>query len=79
MIDLPGRRPGGAEDGGGRRRVGAEERVYYCGGAAAMLAVRAADPGAEIALTWTTLAPPRPACSTRAPAVAQLPLQPRER
>jgi glycerophosphoryl diester phosphodiesterase len=26
-----------------------------------MLAVRAADPAAEIALTWTTLAPPRPA------------------
>ena len=26
-----------------------------------MLAVRAADPSAEIALTWTTLAPPRPA------------------
>jgi glycerophosphoryl diester phosphodiesterase len=25
-----------------------------------MLAVRAADPAAEIALTWTTLAPPRP-------------------
>lgn len=26
-----------------------------------MLRVRAADPAAEIALTWTTLAPPRPA------------------
>jgi glycerophosphoryl diester phosphodiesterase len=26
-----------------------------------MLAVRAADPAAEIALTWTSLAPPRPA------------------
>jgi glycerophosphoryl diester phosphodiesterase len=26
-----------------------------------MLAVRAAAPSAEIALTWTTLAPPRPA------------------
>ncbi|MET8226181.1 glycerophosphodiester phosphodiesterase [Streptomyces sp. NPDC004082] len=62
MIDLPG---------ADRRTVrevvdvvhacGAEERVYYCAGAPAMLAVRAADPAAEIALTWTTLAPPRPA------------------
>lgn len=43
------------------RQCGAQERVYYCAGAEAMLAVRAADPAAEIALTWTTLAPPRPA------------------
>jgi glycerophosphoryl diester phosphodiesterase len=43
------------------RECGAQDRVYYCAGAAAMLAVRAADPAAEIALTWTTLAPPRPA------------------
>ncbi|WP_330337529.1 glycerophosphodiester phosphodiesterase [Streptomyces sp. NBC_00557] len=42
------------------RQSGAEERVYYCAGAEAMLAVRAADPAAEIALTRTTLAPPRP-------------------
>ncbi|WP_153545193.1 glycerophosphodiester phosphodiesterase [Streptomyces sp. RB17] len=42
------------------RRSGAQERVYYCAGAEAMLAVRAADPAAEIALTWTSLAPPRP-------------------
>ena len=42
------------------RACGAEERVYYCAGAPAMLAVRAADPAAEIALTWTTKAPPRP-------------------
>ncbi|AVH56213.1 MULTISPECIES: glycerophosphodiester phosphodiesterase [Streptomyces] len=63
MIDLPG-----AVDVGVVRRVvdvvracGAEERVYYCAGAPAMLAVRAVDHGAEIALTWTTLAPPRPA------------------
>ncbi|GHH86557.1 glycerophosphoryl diester phosphodiesterase [Streptomyces sulfonofaciens] len=42
------------------RDCGAADRVYYCGGAEAMLAVRAADPGAEIALTWTSLAPPRP-------------------
>ncbi|MEU0007409.1 glycerophosphodiester phosphodiesterase [Streptomyces sp. NPDC006314] len=63
MVDLCGR--------GGRRLVdrvmdvvrqsGARDRVYYCAGAEAMLAVRAADPAAEIALTWTTLAPPRPA------------------
>ncbi|MEV0265377.1 glycerophosphodiester phosphodiesterase [Streptomyces sp. NPDC050617] len=39
---------------------GAAERAYYCGGPAAMLAVRRADPAAETALTWTTLAPPRP-------------------
>ncbi|MEU2560136.1 glycerophosphodiester phosphodiesterase [Streptomyces longispororuber] len=40
---------------------GAGDRVAYCAGPAAMLAVRDADPAAEIALTWTTLAPPRPA------------------
>ncbi|MET7697891.1 MULTISPECIES: glycerophosphodiester phosphodiesterase [unclassified Streptomyces] len=63
MIDLPG-----GPDGRAVRRIvdvvrecGAEERVYYCAGAETMLAVRAADPAAEIALTWTTLAPPRPA------------------
>ncbi|MFI9647907.1 glycerophosphodiester phosphodiesterase [Streptomyces sp. NPDC052040] len=63
MIDLPGAPPVRAV-----RRVvdvvrecGAQERVYYCAGAEAMLAVRSADPAAEIALTWTTLAPPRPA------------------
>jgi glycerophosphoryl diester phosphodiesterase len=38
--------------------AGAGERVYYCGGTAAMRAVRAADPAAEIALTWTTSALP---------------------
>ncbi|MEU0335370.1 glycerophosphodiester phosphodiesterase [Streptomyces sp. NPDC006193] len=43
------------------RQSGARERVHYCAQAEAMLAVRAADPAAEIALTWTTLAPPRPA------------------
>ncbi|MGW7527413.1 glycerophosphodiester phosphodiesterase [Streptomyces sp. NPDC054783] len=43
------------------RQSGARERVHYCAGAEAMLAVRAADPAAEIALTWTSLAPPRPA------------------
>ncbi|MCF4140576.1 glycerophosphodiester phosphodiesterase [Streptomyces sp. Tue 6430] len=63
MIDLPGTR----EVRTARRVVdavreaGAAERVYYCAGAGAMLAVRAADPSAEIALTCTSLAPPRPA------------------
>ncbi|MGX1133489.1 glycerophosphoryl diester phosphodiesterase [Streptomyces glaucescens] len=63
MLDLPGR-----PDVRAARRVvdvvrecGAEDRVFYCAGATAMLSVRAADPAAEIALTWTTLAPPRPA------------------
>ncbi|WP_369172672.1 glycerophosphodiester phosphodiesterase [Streptomyces sp. R28] len=63
MLDLPG-----TPDVRAARRVvdvvrgcGAQDRVYYCAGAPAMLAVRAADPSAEIALTWTTLAPPRPA------------------
>lgn len=62
MIDLPGTR-----DVREARRVvdavreaGARERVYYCAGAEEMLAVRAADPSAEIALTRTTLAPARP-------------------
>lgn len=63
MIDLPGAPPARAV----RRIVDvvrqydAAERVYYCAGAQTMLAVRVADPSAEIALTWTTLAPPRPA------------------
>ncbi|MFH8803701.1 glycerophosphodiester phosphodiesterase [Streptomyces sp. NPDC017936] len=63
MVDLPGTR-----DVRTARRVvdvvreaGAADRVYYCADATAMLAVRAADPAAEIALTWTSLAPVRPA------------------
>ncbi|MFI6036172.1 glycerophosphodiester phosphodiesterase [Streptomyces sp. NPDC051315] len=63
MLDLPGTR-----DVRTARRVvdvvreaGAADRVYYCADAAAMLAVRAADPAAEIALTRTSLAPARPA------------------
>ncbi|WP_306190315.1 MULTISPECIES: glycerophosphodiester phosphodiesterase [unclassified Streptomyces] len=62
MLDLPG-----AADPRTVREIvgvvhecGAQDRVYYCAGAGTMLAVRAADPSAEIALTWTTLAPPRP-------------------
>ncbi|MFH8365300.1 glycerophosphodiester phosphodiesterase [Streptomyces sp. NPDC018031] len=42
------------------RGSGAAGRAYYCGDVAALRAVRHADPDAEIALTWTTLAPPRP-------------------
>ncbi|MFI7502995.1 glycerophosphodiester phosphodiesterase [Streptomyces sp. NPDC049687] len=63
MLDLPGTR----EVRAARRIVdavreaGAADRVYYCADATAMLAVRAADPSAEIALTCTSLAPPRPA------------------
>lgn len=67
MLDLPGTR----EVRTARRIVdvvreaGAADRVYYCADAAAMLAVRAADPSAEIALTRTSLAPRGPRCSTR--------------
>lgn len=61
MLDLPGATPRSvARVVDTVRECGASERVYYCAGASAMLAVRAADPSAEIALTWTTLAPPRP-------------------
>lgn len=62
MLDLPG-----APDPRAVRRIvdvvresGARDRVYYCAGARTMLAVRAVDPAAEIALTWTSSAPPRP-------------------
>ncbi|MEU5309978.1 glycerophosphodiester phosphodiesterase [Streptomyces sp. NPDC021562] len=62
MIDLPG---GPSERAVARivavaRECGATDRVFYTGDAAAMLAVRAADTAAEIALTRTTLAPTRP-------------------
>ncbi|GHJ36334.1 glycerophosphodiester phosphodiesterase [Streptomyces sp. TS71-3] len=61
LIDLPG-----ASKAAVSRVVavvrdrGAGDRVYYTGAAQAMLSVRAADRDAEIALTWTTLAAPRP-------------------
>ncbi|MBB5936029.1 glycerophosphodiester phosphodiesterase [Streptomyces zagrosensis] len=42
------------------RDADAMERVYYCGNLAALRAVRRADVDAEIAFTWTTLAPPHP-------------------
>ncbi|MFJ6794072.1 glycerophosphodiester phosphodiesterase [Streptomyces sp. NPDC091268] len=60
MIDLPGASHEDVRTVVGQvRECGARERVYYCAGPNTMLAVRAADPGAEIALTWTTLSPPR--------------------
>lgn len=61
MIDLPGATAESVRTVVGTvRECGAGERVYYCAGPATMLAVRSADPSAEIAMTWTTLAPPRP-------------------
>ncbi|MFJ4716130.1 glycerophosphodiester phosphodiesterase [Streptomyces sp. NPDC088785] len=62
MVDLPGATERAVRTVVGTiRDAGAEDRVYYCAGARTMLTVRAADPAAEIALTWTILAPPRPA------------------
>ncbi|MFI1682324.1 glycerophosphodiester phosphodiesterase [Streptomyces sp. NPDC020607] len=61
MIDLPGATYDAVRTVVGVvAESGAAERVYYCAGGQTMLAVREADPAAEIALTWTTLAPPRP-------------------
>ncbi|MEU4265396.1 glycerophosphodiester phosphodiesterase [Streptomyces argenteolus] len=61
MIDLPGSTDASVRAVTGVvRECGAGGRVYYCADTDAMLRVRAADPSAEIALTWTTLAPPRP-------------------
>ncbi|WP_405716881.1 glycerophosphodiester phosphodiesterase [Streptomyces sp. NBC_00046] len=62
MVDLPGSTDGSVPRiVGAVRECGAGERAYYCAGPEAMLRVRAADPNAEIALTWTSLAPPRAA------------------
>ncbi|MGW2182946.1 glycerophosphodiester phosphodiesterase [Streptomyces sp. NPDC001732] len=59
MIDLPGSTDGSvAGTVAAVHACGAGERVYYCAGPEAMLRVRAADPAAEIALTWTASAPP---------------------
>ncbi|MEU9359253.1 glycerophosphodiester phosphodiesterase [Streptomyces sp. NPDC048301] len=61
MIDLPGASDSTVREVVGTvRECGAQDRAYYCADSHAMLRVRAADPSAEIALTWTTLAPPRP-------------------
>ncbi|MFE9398984.1 glycerophosphodiester phosphodiesterase [Streptomyces flavidovirens] len=60
MIDLPGATARSVRTVVGVvHDCGAAERAYYCGGTSAMLEVRATDPGAEIAMTWTTLTPPR--------------------
>jgi glycerophosphoryl diester phosphodiesterase len=59
LIDLPD--PGAAPAAVAEvRAAGAADRVYWCGDPAAVLAVRAADPGAETALTWKRAAPVRP-------------------
>ncbi|MFI8309766.1 glycerophosphodiester phosphodiesterase [Streptomyces microflavus] len=61
MVDLPGSTDASVKKIVGTvRECGAGDRAYYCASPDAMLRVRAADPAAEIALTWTTLAPPRP-------------------
>jgi glycerophosphoryl diester phosphodiesterase len=44
---------------------GAADRAYYCGGGPSMLAVRAADPDAEIAFSWSRTARPRPGLLAR--------------
>ncbi|WP_030844445.1 glycerophosphodiester phosphodiesterase [Streptomyces sp. NRRL F-4474] len=60
MLDLPGATPEAVRTVVGLvRECGARERTFYCAGPGSMLVLRAADPGAEIALTWTTLSPPR--------------------
>ncbi|MFD5418192.1 glycerophosphodiester phosphodiesterase [Streptomyces sp. NPDC127069] len=60
MLDLPGATPEAVRTVVDLvRECGARDRTYYCAGPNTMLAVRAADPDAEIALTWTTLSPPR--------------------
>ncbi|MGI5445785.1 glycerophosphodiester phosphodiesterase [Streptomyces sp. CA-243310] len=60
MVDLPGADADTVRTVVDQvRECGARDRTYYCAGPESMLAVRAADPGAEIALTWTTLSPPR--------------------
>ncbi|MGW5732872.1 MULTISPECIES: glycerophosphodiester phosphodiesterase [Streptomyces] len=62
MVDLPGATPASVRAVvGAVADCGAADRTYYCAGARTMLAVRAVDPAAEIALTWTSLAPPRQA------------------
>ncbi|MER7761992.1 glycerophosphodiester phosphodiesterase [Streptomyces sp. NPDC097619] len=59
MIDLPGASAETVRAVVGLvRECGARERTYYCAGGTTMLAVRAADPGAELAMTWTSLSPP---------------------
>lgn len=58
MIDLPDPAAVRATVGA-VREAGAAGRVYYCGGPEAMRRVRAADPSAELALSWDRAAPVR--------------------
>ncbi|UCM90750.1 glycerophosphodiester phosphodiesterase [Streptomyces marincola] len=61
LIDLPERAPATALAAvAAARAAGAGSRVYYCGDPGALRAVRAADPAAEIALTWKRTGRPRP-------------------
>ncbi|MFP3992542.1 glycerophosphodiester phosphodiesterase [Streptomyces sp. E11-3] len=61
MVDLPNATPETVRTVVGTvHDCGAAERAYYCAGTATMRLVREADPDAEIALTWKTLAPARP-------------------
>lgn len=61
QLDLPGATPEAVRTMAGVvRECGASERVYWTGAPSTMLAVRAAEPGAEIAMTWGTVAPPLP-------------------
>ncbi|MDI3388366.1 glycerophosphodiester phosphodiesterase [Streptomyces sp. B-S-A8] len=62
LLDLPGASAQAARTVVGTvHDCGAAERVSYCAGPRTMARVREADPAAELALTWTTLAPVRPA------------------
>jgi glycerophosphoryl diester phosphodiesterase len=59
LIDLPERSPVLARAAlAVAREAGAAGRVSFCGDAGALRAVRAADPAAEIALTWKRTARP---------------------
>ncbi|WP_443078834.1 glycerophosphodiester phosphodiesterase [Streptomyces sp. NBC_01497] len=61
QLDLPGATPAAVRTMAGVvRDCGASERVYWTGAPSTMLAVRAAEPGAEIAMTWKTVVPPLP-------------------
>ncbi|WP_215449225.1 MULTISPECIES: glycerophosphodiester phosphodiesterase [unclassified Streptomyces] len=63
MVDLPGAVNLRAvrQILGVVRDCDAEDRVYYSADPRTVLAVRASAPTAELALTWKTSAPPRPA------------------
>jgi glycerophosphoryl diester phosphodiesterase len=61
QLDLPGATPAAVRTMVGVvRECGATERVYWTGAPSTMLAVRAAEPGAEIAMTWKTVVAPAP-------------------